>query len=345
MTLSRQHPFVSPVGCLAALVILAGLGIAGLVFGGAVFSPGRLTARAAQGIPLGGFASHAEFENDCGQCHAPFRGVEAARCERCHTDVAAERTTRAGLHGGIPATEVMRCAACHTDHRGREFDPLPVALVNFDHTATGFALTTHAQNYDGAPLACQSCHAGDAYAFDEQTCAACHAAAEADFMAEHIQTFGNACLDCHDGTGNTANFDHNRFFPLEGAHAALECEACHAERRFQGTPSACVGCHAEPEVHAGLFGTDCAACHSATAWTSAAMPAHVFPLNHGVKKQETVPCATCHPSTFQEYTCYGCHKHEPNKMAKHHAEKGIFEPQLSSCASCHPNGGKDDDED
>ncbi len=346
VTAGRLHPFLSRFGCLATLVILAGVGIAVLVSGGAVFNPGRLTAWANTGAPLGGFASHVAFENDCAECHAPFRGVEAARCEQCHTAVAAERVAARGLHGILQPAAVARCAQCHTDHKGRDFNPSVVTLASldqagFDHAAIGFALTTHTKNYDGSPLACRACHTGDNYSVAEQTCADCHRDAYPTFMDEHFQAFGGDCLSCHDGTGSLANFDHSQFFSLEGAHTAVECTACHVNRQFKGTPTECAACHAQPEVHAGLFGTDCAVCHSTEAWKPAALANHVFPLDHG--EQGGLVCSTCHLNTFQAYNCYGCHEHRPDEMAKKHSEKGITGPALNDCAACHPGGHKDDD--
>jgi hypothetical protein len=346
VTAGRSHPFLSRFGCLATLVILAGVGIAVLVSGGAVFNPGRLTARAETGAPLGGLASHAAFENDCGQCHMPFRGVEAARCETCHTDIAAQRSAGRGLHGVLQPAAVARCAQCHTDHKGRDFNPSVVTLASldqagFDHVATGFALTTHLKNYDGSPLACRACHLGDNYSVAEQTCTDCHRNAYPTFMDEHVQTFGSNCLGCHDGTGSLANFDHRQFFPLEGAHAAVECTACHVNRQFKGTPTECAACHAEPEVHAGLLGTDCAACHRPTAWKPAALANHTFPLDHG--EQGLLACSTCHPAAFREYTCFVCHEHDPTEIASNHAEKGITGSRLLECAVCHPTGRTGDD--
>lgn len=331
---NRQHPLFSPVGCLAAVVIVVGLAVAVLVSGGAVFSSGPLTALAANGEPINGFASHAEFENDCGQCHAPFRGVEAVRCENCHANVAVERTTGNGLHGGIPADAVARCEACHTDHKGRDFDTADVALANFDHAATGFALTTHAKLYDGTLFTCDSCHTGEKFALDQQTCTDCHAQADAGFMAEHVQSFGGNCLGCHDGTGSLANFDHS-VFPLEGGHETVECTACHVDRVFKGTPTECAACHAEPEIHAGLFDADCAACHSVAAWSPAQFNlAHTFPLDHG--EEGLLACSACHVTTFREYTCYECH--EQAKMFEKHVEEGISGQRLENCVECHATG-------
>ncbi len=54
----------------------------------------------------------------------------------------------------------------------------------------------------------------------------------------------------------------------EGAHASLACESCHKNGVYKGTPSSCAACHSEPDFHVGKFGTDCATCHSPTAWSS-----------------------------------------------------------------------------
>ncbi len=155
-------------------------------------------------------------------------------------------------------------------------------------------------------------------------------------MAGHVQTFGADCAGCHDGTGNMANFDHARVFVLDGAHAPLACADCHAGQRFQGTPAECAGCHAEPAVHAGVFGLECAACHTTEAWLPAALRAHTFPLDHG--EEGLLACATCHTTTYAEYTCFECHEHEPQEMAEEHAKEGISAAELTDCAACHPAG-------
>lgn len=487
MALNRQHPFFSPIGCLTTLILFGGLAVAVWFTGGLAFSPGPLTALAEGGAPLGGFNSHAEFENDCAQCHTPLRGVEAARCEACHTDVRDERASRSGLHGGLNNVDTAKCESCHADHQGRNFDPLNIALANFDHTATGFslarhaknydgtaleckachtgpgfalnaatcadchgardaafmvdhaaafgsdcaschdgvdammsfdhgkvafvldgahttapcaachksdraakdapaqcaachaepaahagmfgtdcaachtttawkpaaledanfdhaktgfALATHTKNFDGSPLTCRTCHIGDKFSFTAQTCVDCHGNKDAAFMAGHVNTFGSECLSCHDGTGSLTNFDHRQVFPLDGAHAAAACESCHVNKQFKGTPKECAACHAEPQIHAGVFGADCAACHSTTAWTPAALKNHTFPLNHGESGE--IACATCHPSTYTEYTCYGCHEHTPARIESKHAEEGIRGARLNDCAACHPTGREEE---
>jgi hypothetical protein len=199
-------------------------------------------------------------------------------------------------------------------------------------------------------------------------CSACHAPPWSS------ETMASRCLDCHAGVAKEirtkqslhgrmpepmqcrschtehkgahaeltsfAGFDHDwTAFPLTGKHREARCDSCHTTRAFRGTSRTCVSCHAEPASHKGQFGTNCASCHTTTSWDAATFR-HSFPLNHGVGKNRTSSCATCHtkPNDYTSYTCYNCHKHEPRKTAKKHIERGIVE--YENCASCHPTGRK-----
>jgi hypothetical protein len=55
-------------------------------------------------------------------------------------------------------------------------------------------------------------------------------------------------------------------------------------------------------------------------------------------------CATCHalPNDYRTFTCYGCHRHEPEKTAEKHLKWNIIE--LQACAKCHPTGRKRPDQ-
>lgn len=494
MALSRQHPLFSRWGCLGGSVLILGIGLAVIFSGGAIFSPGELTTYAERATPLNGFAAHADFQNDCTQCHAPFVGIAPERCEKCHTRVGEERATGTGLHGKLEPAAVARCETCHADHEGRNFNPNADAINKFDHAILGFTLARHIVDYDDTPLACESCHVGADFQFESATCVACHSqhdtafvdehtrafgascrdchdgvdqmtgfthadtdfplvgqhmevkcadchrpetapqatdtqcaachaeppvhaqvfsnqdcadchtpeawrparlpdwpafkhadtafqlihhatgfdgalitcanchtlaatgdfslstetcidchsGADADFMAQHVQQYGPDCMGCHDGAGNMLNFDHSQVFALDGAHAVLDCEACHVAQTFRGTPNQCSGCHQEPAIHAGIFGLECAACHTTTAWTPAQLTQHTFPLNHGESGE--IPCAVCHVESYTTYTCYGCHEHEPQEMISKHAEKNISGDRLLECAACHATGRKEGDD-
>lgn len=255
--------------------------------------------------------------------------VTPKACAQCHAEPPA--------HQGMFAGD---CATCHAE---QAWAPANWQGKPFNHAQqTGFSLVKHTHSAEGEPLLCTACHSVDASPIDLQTCIACHSQGDqrADFMRRHQEQFGPACLECHDGIDRLSNFDHARFFPLEGAHATAQCEACHAGRVFRGTLSACVECHAEPAIHAGSFGVQCQDCHTAQAWTPASLRRHSFPLNHG--SQGEVPCKTCHEKTYIEYSCYGCHEHQPLDILVSHTNAGVARDVLPQCTLCHPSGSSDD---
>jgi len=480
----RQHPFFSPVALFSTVVfvmVLAG----GLIFtGGRAFSPGQVSAVGVSGAMLGGFANHADFADRCTECHSPFKGVDEARCVRCHQNIASQKRMGSGFHGRVDAT--IACMECHPDHLGASVDLVMVALADFEHGMTRFSLARHGRDYsgalmgcsgchvsqrdmaikeaacldchqgnapgfmsdhvaaygddclachdgidtiagfsveehasyfelagghsdvaceachaagqfgglsaecstcheepevhaalfgtgcaechddqgwtpaelfgrafdhdkntrfalsqhlvdyDGSPFKCLTCHTSEQFLFASIRCSECHAQAQAAFIDDHVNRVGPACLNCHDGSRSLEKFDHSQVWVLEGKHLSIPCAACHIDQSFEGTPRECIGCHAEPEIHAGLFGTDCATCHTSEAWQPAQLTRHDFPLDHG--EQGEVTCTTCHPGTYVEYTCYGCHEHEASEIEEEHREEGILPPELANCVKCHPTG-------
>ena len=270
---------------------------------------------------------HAGLE--CSACHRAKTTPEATttKCAGCHAEPAA--------HAGVFANQ--DCGACHTV-AGWSPAQLP-ANPSFRHATTAFSLSRHTRNYDGTDMRCTACHSQAAkldFQAAAQACQDCHQGHDTAFMQEHVQQYGPNCLSCHDGAGNMHNFDHSRVFALDGGHASLECAACHVDHKFQGTPRACAACHQEPEIHAGLFGTECQNCHTTTAWAPAQLTRHTFPLDHGQQGEQS--CATCHTQTYTAYTCYGCHDHNPQETQAQHAEKGITGEALLKCADCHAAG-------
>ena len=481
----RHHPIFSPIAIISTLILAGTLSIIVFFTGGRAFNPGELSAVNNSGQPVNGFHTHAEFGGDCTQCHTPFKGIEAERCESCHANVRQERQTGVGLHGRLQSVE--QCTTCHLDHRGGEYNLLTVATANFDHsvtrfslarhdrdydghslacpachtsesdyaisqsacanchedadppfmalhtetyggdclachdgldtmaqfsmeehaqvfaltgvhqetpceschsagqfegtpqecaacheepdahqglfstdctechtpdgwqpalmdgqpfehaTSTGFSLDTHTTNYDNQPFTCRTCHVSqETFTFISAQCSECHSIAEAQFIVDHTAQFGADCLACHDGTGEIVNFDHAQVWPLEGQHAVQECTACHVNQSYVDTSGECTACHEEPTIHAGLFGLDCANCHTAVAWQPARLRKHIFPLDHG--DQGEIACETCHTTTYTQYTCYNCHEHDPAETERKHLEEGISQQELPACANCHPTG-------
>ncbi|MCG3209913.1 MAG: hypothetical protein FOGNACKC_03540 [Anaerolineae bacterium] len=311
---------------------LIGLGVAFHLHSSGAFSPGPLSAMQLRGEPLGGYTSHAEFQQQCTHCHVPIHCVTDTRCQDCHMDVARQRAAGDGLHGRIP---VEQCQDCHTEHKGHQADITTFAFVNVDHTRlANFSLINHQVDYQGRPLTCESCHSQDRIARDTLDCLTCHAHQDHEFTARHIETYGASCIDCHDGQDRMAGFDHNQFFALQGAHAAADCRDCHPNQTYAGTPGACAACHREPDVHREQFGADCARCHTAEAWTPAYLTRHIFPLEHGAPEQ--LACQTCHLQAYTTYSCDQCHIHQPAEIEASHRAEGIIE--ISNCAACHPTG-------
>ena len=100
-------------------------------------------------------------------------------------------------------------------------------------------------------------------------------------------------------------------------------------------PHHCASCHEEPEIHADLFGVNCARCHSATAWTPAVLTSHIFLLDHGGEGE--ISCQTCHPAKYGVYDCFACHdNHQYEEMKEVHLAEDIKE--FDTCADCHPTG-------
>ena len=268
---------------------------------------------------LGEVAAHDGRPSDNTFLHPP------TRCTDCHAEPEIHR----GLFD----------AACEQCHTTASWLPAKLESVNFDHAiTTGFSLVRHQKDTYDQPLNCASCHSQDLTSFNVQRCITCHAGIENGlvFMEEHQAQYGHACLQCHDGSDRMSNFDHTRVFPLEGQHTGLECEQCHPGKQFAGTPSACVECHAEPEIHTGFFGWQCQYCHTVDAWRPASLRLHIFPLDHG--GQGEIACQVCHPSSYAQHTCYTCHEHQPDPITASHLQAGITLEQIPNCVGCHTTG-------
>ncbi|MEZ4987696.1 MAG: hypothetical protein R2795_22150 [Saprospiraceae bacterium] len=82
--------------------------------------------------------------------------------------------------------------------------------------------------------------------------------------------FLTTCNDCHtEDAWVPANFDHNQFYPLNGAHAVVanECALCHIGGNYNNTPTDCAGCHqsdydntTNPDHETAQFPTTCNDC-------------------------------------------------------------------------------------
>lgn len=324
------HVLSKPLGMVSALVIMMGFSMT-FYHGVMHQSPGPVTAVHPKNEPLGGYASHSEFEQECSHCHAPVHCITDNRCQSCHIEIAEQRTETIGLHGLLPGTS--QCQNCHTDHEGRDVNITTFAFNNIDHAElASFSLANHAVDYEGSAMNCESCHQFGRFGAESLDCATCHRQNEPLFITDHTTQYGNDCVSCHDGHDRLANFDHNQVFPLDGQHAAAACESCHIDQVFAGTPAACDSCHEQPAVHADSFGQECIRCHATTAWLPAGLRIHTFPLDHGAEGQQE--CQTCHENRYTEYPCYACHDAAETEAA--HVERDVT--AYENCLDCHPTG-------
>ncbi len=295
----------------------------------------------------------------CADCHRDadvHRGALGTECSACHTQSAWTQahfdhdTTRYPLVGkhrdaacatchfgerykGIPT----QCAACHAPddvHRGSQgrqcencHTPQSWATQRFDHAReTGFAL-----NGRHARIGCADCHrSGDLHAPVPKDCGGCHQSDD-----RHASRFGPTCADCHgEDTWQVANFDHTgRFgFALTGAHASLDCHACHtAEAATAKLGTDCVDCHRADEPHGKTLGRRCDDCHADTKWPDVTFDhdQSAFPL---LGLHTIVTCGQCHPSQrFGETPkdCIACHRNVD-------VHKGALG---TDCAQCHSANG------
>ena len=329
-SISKMHLFI--IGALLALVV--GFGGYTYVKANGLLSPGELSAYHPNNTTLGGVMSHADLEKDCLHCHSPIHCVEDTKCQDCHMDVAESRSDPNSLHGRLPG--VSNCEDCHPEHEGKDSYLTLLAFEHVDHyILAGFSMEKHQENYDGTPMTCTSCHLQEGMRLETLDCVTCHAEEDHEYIASHIEEYGPLCQDCHDGKDRMVegNWNHDaEFCELEDGHADLTCKECHADQKYVGTSSDCSSCHEEPEMHAGIFGTDCTYCHTTVAWAPAELQKHDFVMAHG--EDVVSECETCHGGTYTTYPCDTCHA----DADMHTAHADVVTDNLHDCIACHPTG-------
>jgi hypothetical protein len=241
-------------------------------------------------------------------------------CKRCHTNagimadlIAAPQDCKSchkaqDPHLGRYGTD---CGACHTSSG---WTP-----ATFDHNLSTFKLDGKHVN-----VACETCHNDHIFQGTPTDCNACHRTKD-----PHTGSLGQNCASCHATTGwKPAIYDHNlSTFILTGKHTSVACIKCHVNNTYKGTSGDCNFCHKNDDNHNGLFGSNCATCHSTTAWKPST-------FDHGKTSfilsgaHTSVACASCHVNNIFKGTpgdCYSCHKN----IDKHSVTFG------TSCGICH----------
>jgi len=300
--------------------------------------PAKYTQHDAEYFPICS-GKHLGQWSQCTDCHINPSNFAEFSCTVCHIN---PETDDAHIGLGGYAYENSACLACH---------PTGDADGAFDHNTTNFPLT-------GAHLTtdCIACHAGG-YAGTPTQCSACHTT---DFNQttnpNHIALNIPAdCAMCHTTAPGwePASFPiHNNYHALNGAHAVIanDCAACH-NGNYNTTPNTCAGCHTpdynattNPNHAAAQFSTDCASCHSETAWAPATFDhdAQFFPIYSGKHQGEWSACTDCHtnPANYAEYSCTTCHANP--QTDNDHNGIGGYTYSSPACLACHPTGDAND---
>ena len=206
---------------------------------------------------------------DCFSCHESSsnplwvfqdqQGIAENNCVACHEDV----------HEGKYGED---CAKCHSEESFLALKDMDF----FDHSVTDYPLEGLHQGVD-----CRECHT-DRFStpIDFSECKNCHEDYhEGEFAQNGISP---DCIECHsleeDFTFTSFGIEEHQesSFPLEGAHIATPCFACHVSEEddhwnFRNIGNACVDCH--EDIHEGYIASefypdqDCASCHSSDNWT------------------------------------------------------------------------------
>jgi hypothetical protein len=131
------------------------------------------------------------------------------------------------------------------------------------------------------------------------------------------------------------SYDHaaRHKFALLGAHAKIDCYACHtAAVADQKLAKDCAGCHRSEDPHGGKLKDGCDACHGQQAWRADIVFDHDLTKYPLLGLHRVVSCAQCHATlafNSAPITCIECHSHDD-------VHKGGLGKKCESCHS--PNG-------
>lgn len=286
----------------------------------------------------------------------PLKGAHKVMdCFECHQ----KRTDPLTVFQDRQTTEANNCVACHADVHENKFgqdcakchnEESFFALNNmdfFDHNVTDFALEGQHQEVD-----CKACHKERfSVPIDFSRCSNCHD----DYHQGEFVSNGSSpdCMECHtvdkkfDYTLFTLEKHQSTDFPLEGAHVATPCFACHVSEEedrwsFADKGGACIDCHTD--FHDGFLpekyypADNCAVCHVSDTWSRVGFDHSKtqWPLEG---KHKEVSCKECHFNfddkgavisqkfTNLESACISCHE---NVHGTQFEVKGV-----TDCTRCH----------
>ncbi|MDH3715386.1 MAG: hypothetical protein OET44_16245 [Gammaproteobacteria bacterium] len=176
-----------------------------------------------------------------------YRKELEAECYACHRDDDVHEDQQG-----------EQCGDCHRETAWGDD-------VLFEHDITAFPLIgLH------ATTPCEQCHITTTYKDTEGQCVDCHVSDDV-----HEDRLGSGCELCHNPNDWLLwLFDHDRQtnFEIDGAHAELQCRACHRQATGGRKPAlrqSCASCHKVDDVHNGGFGANCGRCHTTESFRGA----------------------------------------------------------------------------
>ena len=268
----------------------------------------------------------------------PLKGAHRrVNCASCHQN----GTSNKGLFQEYVNKEIISCAFCHDDVHDSKFGKdceschseqsfsYSQGMVAFDHEKTDFSLKGKHLEID-----CNSCHSTSSMVetIIHNTCISCHEDYhENEFVASNGVV--KDCQNCHTVqgfSGSTFTIDNHALtnFPLEGAHLATPCFACHKTNdrwHFKDLGTRCVACHEDihDDLLAEKFYPDqaCNQCHSVQRWNDITFD-HSRTDFHLEGMHETTDCILCHIPESTE-------------------SSPVFQGWGQDCVSCHENIHRD----
>jgi len=255
-------------------------------------------------------------------------GVLFLASHLANTSASPQRSPTPNPHGDIS----IPCENCHSAEGWSPIRKVP----EFDHDRTEYPLRGGHKK-----VKCTRCHASPTFTDVRKNCADCHA----DI---HLRKFGPDCAQCHvvQGWFTTRQqiLNHQNLFPLIGAHAAVECEACHKAvvgGQYRVLPY-CSACHSSdfkkttnPSHVALNFPETCDSCHSQDSWLGAKFPHQQFTGFALTGAHASLNCQNCHASGNYKSTtsnCFTCHAKD---FQKAQAPRHIAAGYSTVCATCH----------
>ena len=318
-----------------------------------------------------------QIDGKCAQCHTEtsfiiFNGQERfdhnttnfqlkeshneVDCFVCHKETSNPKLV---FQDNINVDE-NNCVACHDDTHDSKFglecvkchnEKSFLALNNmdfFDHSITDYQLEGKHLEVD-----CKQCHV-ESYSttIDFSACKNCHD----DYHREEFSVNGSSpdCVECHSLDMGfsyslyTSEQHQKTVFPLDGAHIATPCFACHVSEEdnrwtFRQIGEGCVDCHLD--VHQDYISEsyypedDCTICHGNDSWSGVSFDHNL--TNWALEgKHKEVDCRECHFTEIQgdettvnqnfvnlESECISCHDNI-------HGDSFVIDG-VTDCIRCH----------